>query len=233
MIFIIKHVEVEGPGHIADFFANTAWQTKLVDVNSGGVLPKEIEDIEAVILLGGPMNVYEEDKHPFLGAENEFIKKVLILRIPLLGICLGAQIIAKVANAQVTKALRPEIGWDRVFLTDAGMQDPLFCGLGPNLEIFQWHQDAFKIPREAELLAQSSVCAQAFRLGENAYGLQFHFEVTPRMVESWLDYYSGDGELTDEVMKKNMVLEAYKKKNDFYKQSQRLLFNFSRIIETR
>jgi GMP synthase-like glutamine amidotransferase len=232
MILIVKHVAVEGPGIILDFFENTKWSTKIIDLGKGDALPSNLQNIEGIILLGGPMNVYEEERYNFLKKENDFLKKVLELNIPLLGVCLGAQLIAKATGATVAKASESEIGWGRVLLTDMGQDDPLFSGLGPTLEVFQWHDDAFKIPRGGVLLAHSQICAQAFRVGESAYGLQFHIEVTPQMVDEWFEYYSGNGELSDEVVRKTMVLEAYKKRDDFFKQGEKLLFNFSRIIES-
>ena len=231
MILIVKHVEVEGPGIIAEFFVHTKWEVQIIDLSSRDRLPQSFQDIEAIVLLGGPMNVYAEEKYPFLREENNFLKKAMALKIPLLGICLGAQLIAKAVDAKVVKALEPEIGWDKVLLTDMGQDDLLFEGLGPTLEVFQWHEDAFKIPRGGILLAHSPICAQALRVGESAYGLQFHIEVTPPMIESWINYYSNDGELFDEGKKKNMVSEAYKKRDNFFKQGERLLFNFSRVIE--
>jgi GMP synthase (glutamine-hydrolysing) len=231
MILIVKHVEVEGPGIIAEFFAHTKREVQITDLSSRDRLPQSFQNIEAIVLLGGPMNVYAEEKHPFLREENDFLKKAMALKVPLLGICLGAQLIAKAAGAKVVKALEPEIGWDKVLLTDMGQDDLLFEGLGPTLEVFQWHEDAFKIPRGGMLLAHSSICAQALRVGESAYALQFHIEVTPPMIESWIDYYSNDGELSDEFKKKDMVSEAYEKRDGFFKQGERLLFNFSRVIE--
>jgi len=233
MILIIKHIGIEGPGLIADFFNNSRWKVQAVDLSCGDSLPSGLNDLEAVVVLGGPMNVYQESSYPFLKQENKFLRCVLDQEIPLLGICLGSQLMAKAKEAGVVKAPKPEIGWYKVLLTDMGMKDPLFEGLGPSLRVFQWHQDMFKVPKEALLLACSDVCAQAIRLGKNAYGLQFHIEITPEMIQAWLDYYNPDGELLNSEVIKNMVLDGYREKDYFFNQAQKLLLNFSRIIEAK
>ncbi len=230
MILIVKHVDIEGPGFIADFFDNTKWETRIVELGGGDVLPSGTQGLEALIFLGGSMNVYEEDKYPFLKQEDEFLKEVLASDIPTLGICLGAQLIAKASGAKVTRARRSEIGCEKVLLTDAGKDDSLFEGLGPELEVLQWHDDAFDVPDKGVLLARSPVCPQAFRLKENIYGLQFHAEVTPQMIESWIGKYGSNGELPAGV-KEDMLLQVYKKNNDFFMQCKRLLLNFSRKID--
>ncbi len=193
MILAIKHIDIEGPGSIAEYLSDAARLISIIDISKGGTLPKDFKYIEAIISLGGPMNVYEEEKYPFLKQEDIFIKKALLHKIPFLGICLGSQLLAKATGAKVTKSPQQEIGWSQVNLTDAGKKDPLFQNLPDELKAFQWHEDMFEIPPNGVLLALSESCPhQAFRVGESAYGLQFHVEVTPKIVDSWIAAYAKD-----------------------------------------
>jgi GMP synthase-like glutamine amidotransferase len=173
------------------------------------------------------MNVDEEEKYPFLREEKIFIKELLKKEIPLLGICLGGQLLAQVCGAEVKKAPYEEIGWFKIKLTKKGENDPLFKGCRIPLEVFQWHEDAFDIPKEAVLLATSKDFYQAFKIGKNAYGLQFHIEVTPQMIELWIDKYLNKEE--KEKMR-NIVIESYEKKGSFLRQVKKILNNFYQIM---
>jgi len=182
MIIAIKHIENETAGSIAEFFKDV----KYIELYKGDVFPSNFDDIEAVFSLGGPMNVYEEDKYPFLIEENKFVEKLLEKEIPFFGVCLGAQILAKACGAKIYKATQEEIGWYTVELTIDGIQDRLFKGLSRKLNVFQWHGDTFDVPYNGILLAKGTdVRNQAFRVGSCAYGLQFHIEVTPTLLVNW------------------------------------------------
>lgn len=230
-ILILKHIEIEGPGSIAEFFKETTWNLKTVDLSKGESLPDSLKNIEAIISLGGPMNVYEEDKYSFLKDEGEFLKKAIREEVPILGICLGAQLLAKACGARVRKAPASEIGWYKVGLTEKGRSDPLFEGMPGELQVFQWHEDTFGIPKGAVHLAESGACPnQAFRFGRNAYGLQFHLEVSPRMIESWVKRYAKESSMSGDA--KDMLMESYKRKQTFGKQASIIYLNFARIITT-
>jgi len=226
-ILIIKHIEIEGPGSIEEFFANTAWNLRVINLSTEELKSKDFADVVAMIFLGGPMNVYDEAKYPFLRDEDGFLRRAIKEEIPILGICLGAQLLAKACGAKVKKAKQKEIGWHKVNLTEAGKQDALFTGLPSQLNVFQWHEDIFEIPKGALHLAESPTCPkQAFRFGRNAYGVQFHVEVTPEMIESWIYAYR-----KNETLKtKDMLIESYKKKETFRKQADIIYFNFARVI---
>ena len=116
MILIIKHIDIEGPGTIEDYLQEAGYKLKTIDLHEGGQLPKDFSDIEAVVSLGGPMNVYEEDKFPFLKDEDVFLKRALNEEIPTLGICLGSQLIAKASGARVVKSPVKEVGWFKINL---------------------------------------------------------------------------------------------------------------------
>jgi len=229
-ILVIKHVEIEGPGTIERVFQNTNWLLTTLDFTNGDFPPDDFSDIKAIISLGGPMNVYEEADYPFLRYENLFLKKAIKKEIPILGICLGAQLLAKACGAKVNKAREKEIGWYKVSLTDDGKKDILFESLPKELEVFQWHEDTFDIPQGAACLASSQSCRnQAFRFGKNTYGLQFHIEVTPEMVEAWIDEYKKDNA---EFNAADIITKAYRQKEIFERQAEVIYLNFARIIES-
>ena len=228
-ILIIKHIEIEGSGTIEYFFQNTLWLIRTINLAVGDTLPGSLRDIKAIITLGGPMNVYEEADYPFLRDEDIFLQNALREKVPVLGICLGAQLIAKACGAQVRKAPRKELGWHNVTLTSAGKKDSLFSGVPETLEVFQWHEDTFDIPDGAVLLAESASCIhQAFRYGENAYGFQFHIEVTPAMIGSWINEYLKQP--SDAGAAKNMLPDAYKKRKAFEARANTIYANFLKII---
>jgi GMP synthase-like glutamine amidotransferase len=224
MILIIKHIFIEGPGTLGEFFADTSWRVNTIELENGDALPP-LDECTAVISLGGPMNVYETDKHPFLMTEEIFLRRALEKKLPVLGICLGAQLLAKSVGAPIYKAEQKEIGWQSVNLTEEGMRDNLFKGMDDVLDVFQWHEDTFDNPKQGRLLATSNICRnQAFRIGNCAWGLQFHLELTERMLENWLDYYKVD-------LDKDKLLQDYFIRKDKYNKQARLLYlNFASLI---
>jgi GMP synthase (glutamine-hydrolysing) len=139
---------------------------------------------DAVMVFGGGMHVDQEADHPWLAAEDEYLRALLEREVPVLGVCLGAQLVAKAAGAAVGPAVRPEIGWCQVERT---ADDSVLGVLPARFPAFQWHFYAFEVPHGGRELARSDVCPQAFRLGETAWGVQFHPEVTREIVASWID----------------------------------------------
>lgn len=149
--------------------------------------PRPIDDYDAVLVFGGAMHADEDDRHPWLNEENLLLQRLLDLHLPTLGVCLGAQLLAKAAHAPVHRASRPEIGWHDVELTDEAESDPVFSRLPGRFRAFQWHYYTHGLPSGAVELARSEVCTQAFRLGSSAWGVQFHPEVTREQIQSWLE----------------------------------------------
>jgi len=148
---------------------------------------RPLQDYDAAIVFGGSMHADEEETHPWLRGEKELLRRFLDSGTPVLGVCLGGQLVAHAAGAWVGRAREPEIGWHEVELTAAAAADPLFARLPRRFQALQWHYYAFDVPEGAVELARSPACSQAFRLGDLAWGVQFHPEVTLAMVEQWLE----------------------------------------------
>lgn len=183
MAAVIRHVPHEGLGLIEESLAAAG-------VSHCYYHPSETDSdmgrFDYLVILGGPWSVY--DNFPWLEAETELIKQTIEKGIPLLGICLGAQLIARTLGAIVSPCDTKEIGWYPLNLTGAGSSDNVLGNLEAEETVFQWHGDTFDIPEGAEHLASSPNCTnQAFRYGDSTWALQFHLEVTPEMVNTWLE----------------------------------------------
>jgi GMP synthase-like glutamine amidotransferase len=155
-----------------------------------GQPPPDLDGIDAVLTFGGAMNA--GDPLPWLAAENRFLRLALERQTPLLAVCLGAELLAEAAGGGVRRAQEPEIGWLEVALTEAAAADPVLGALPQSFEAFQWHSFEFTLPPGAVELARSGICSQAFRVGEKAWGIQFHAEVTLADAEHWIDDYRSD-----------------------------------------
>jgi GMP synthase-like glutamine amidotransferase len=140
---------------------------------------------DAILVFGGAMHADEEERHPWLLEEHRFLVDALEREVPVLGVCLGAQLLAKAAGASVHPAPEPEIGWLPVELSAAGEADPVFAGAPARFAAFQWHHYTYDVPPDGVELARSDVCSQAFRL-RAAVGIQFHAEITESQVSDWL-----------------------------------------------
>jgi GMP synthase (glutamine-hydrolysing) len=150
-----------------------------------GGSPDPANRYDAVMVFGGSMHPDQDDVFAWLEREEEFLQDVLASDVPAFGVCLGAQMLARAAGATVRPADAPEIGWLDVELTEAGAADPVLGVLPAEATVFQWHHYTFDVPPGAVELARSEICAQAFRLGQSAWGIQFHAEVTLQMVTVW------------------------------------------------
>jgi GMP synthase-like glutamine amidotransferase len=240
MILVIKHIDIEGPGTLGDFLKAQGEDFCTVELGAGEKLPADSKSFKAVVVLGGPMNVDEEDKYPFLKPENDFIQKVIKAEIPYLGICLGSQLLAKAAGARVVKSPVKEIGWYQVQLTQVGKKDPLFEGFKPQDPVYQWHGDMFQIPANGQLLATARGCPhQALKVGRKAYGWQFHVEVTDKSIKEWCDEYcetdlpppAGEaGGRHDHAA--SMMEDYWKYKKVFDRQANQLYDNFLNICHS-
>jgi GMP synthase (glutamine-hydrolysing) len=147
----------------------------------------------AIMVFGGVMHPDQDAEHEWLAGETAFIQSALDTGVPILGVCLGAQLVARAAGARVGPARAPEVGWHEVELTDAAADDPVLGVLPPRITAFQWHYYGFDVPDGAVELASSPAASQAYRLGDRAWGVQFHPEVDRAMLDDW--FAEGGGEL--------------------------------------
>lgn len=154
-------------------------------VPSNGEIPRPLSEYGAVIAFGGGMQADQEQIHPWLHSAFAVLDECLVRGVPTLGVCLGGQMLARVAGGVIGPAPQAEAGWQPVELTDAGAQDPLFEGEPRRFDVFQWHSYSFELPPGAVALASSDVCLQSFRLGASAWGLQWHPEVTGDSILRW------------------------------------------------
>jgi GMP synthase (glutamine-hydrolysing) len=148
--------------------------------------PRPLDEYDAVLVFGGQMNVDQEDEHPWLLGETDLIRGLLAREVPLLGVCLGGQLLAKAAGAHVGPAPEPERGFVRATITEEAEGDPIFGTLPHAFDVFCMHEYAFRVPDGAVELARSNVCSQAFRLGDRAWGVQFHPEIRAEQVAEWV-----------------------------------------------
>jgi len=167
---------IEEGGHALDEWS-FAWGTPP---------PRPIESYDAVLVLGGAMHADHDDSHPWLVPETRWLEELLVNETPVLGVCLGVQLLARAAGAWVGPLLEPEIGWHDVELTDAGIDDPVLGALPRTFAALQWHHYTYGIPTGAVELARSASCTQAFRLGSACWGVQFHPEVTQSQLDGWI-----------------------------------------------
>ncbi len=196
-IAIIRHIGVEGPGTIGDVLESRGLSCTFIDAWKDPI-PQNADGFAAVVILGGPMGVYEQDVYPFLRPELSFIRNTHEAQIPVIGICLGSQMVAQALGGRVYKGGTKEIGWYNVHCMPGAAGDRLFgtvCardGSSEGIKVFQWHGDTFDLPDGAVVLAGSALYRnQAFRMG-NSYGLQFHVEVRETDIRNWIHEYKAE-----------------------------------------
>jgi len=179
-LLVLRHEPFEHLGYFADIFTDRKIPFTYKDLGER----LDANDYSGLVVMGGPQSA--NDPLPALAAEIELISRCMRAELPVLGICLGAQLIAKTLGARVYVNATKEIGWEPVFFTDAARRDPVFSGLPSPTIFFHWHGETFDLPGGAEWLAYSARCRQqAFRYGRNVYGIQFHPEITPEMIADW------------------------------------------------
>jgi GMP synthase (glutamine-hydrolysing) len=190
---ILQHTPIERGGLFEIMLAEREWAVDVRPLFSGTRLPEALKDYGMVLVLGGPMSANDEADYPFLKEEIPFIRKAMKIGHPVLGICLGAQLMAKALGASVYPGPHKEIGWYWVNQTPSARTDPLFCLLDPYFLVFQWHGETFDLPVEALcLVGNQNYPTQAFRYGSLAYGLQFHLEITRPMLKTWLSSWAAE-----------------------------------------
>jgi GMP synthase-like glutamine amidotransferase len=186
-ILVFQHVAIEHPAIFRDFLAEDGIAWDAVELDEGAPIPG-LAGYDQLWVMGGPMDVWEEDSNPWLVAEKRAIREAVIdRRMPYLGFCLGHQLLAASLGGRVGKAAKAEVGVLEVELTKAGRADPLFAGIGDRFKALQWHGAEVQTPPPGSLvLAQSPLCAvQAMRVGSRAFSMQYHCEILPETVAEW------------------------------------------------
>jgi GMP synthase (glutamine-hydrolysing) len=182
---VLQHIACEPPGVYEDVLRERGAVIHRVELDEGDALP-DWREFDAIVAMGGPMSVNDEEELPWLRAEKALIAEAVRGGIPFFGACLGVQLLAASLGAVVSPGLAPEVGLLPVFLTEAAADDPVFSALPHEFLTLQWHGDTFSLPEGAVLLASSPAYQhQAFRWGRRAYGIQFHLEVSREMAEEW------------------------------------------------
>ncbi|MGR7997309.1 type 1 glutamine amidotransferase [Xanthobacter sp. ZOL 2024] len=185
-ILVFQHVAVEHPGRFRDFLKADGIQWHPVELDAGEPIPP-LDDYDALMVFGGPMDVWQEAENPWLVPEKAAIRQWVAKDRPYLGVCLGHQLLADALGGQVGLMAKPEVGVTEVTLTEAGRAAPLFTGLGPTFPTLQWHGAAvLALPPGATVLAENAHCPiQAIQVGQRAFGIQYHVELTDDTVPEW------------------------------------------------
>jgi GMP synthase (glutamine-hydrolysing) len=209
-VLIVQHVRAETAGTLGEILRAAHIPVKIVRVYDGERVPDSLADAGGLVVMGGPMGVYEQERYPFLRLELRLIEQALKQEKPVLGICLGSQLLAAALGAEVKPGKRKEIGWHRLRLKKSAAVDPLWTGVPSSFTAYHWHGDVFALPHGAVSLASSGMTRhQAFRYGKNAYGFLFHMEVTEKIIEEMVRAFTG--ELRQANLKGAAILGGAKK----------------------
>lgn len=187
----IVHQPDAGPGVFAETITVAGARLEVWEPPSGRA-PEDPGRYGAVLTFGGAMHPDQDHLHTWMGVERDLLAELVAAGVPTLAVCLGAQLLAGAGGGEAQRAPRPEIGWYPVQLTAAGVSDPVLGPLAPGFEACEWHSYECSLPPDATALAHSETCLQAYRIGESAWGIQFHAEVSAPGFDAWIDDYRSD-----------------------------------------
>jgi GMP synthase-like glutamine amidotransferase len=186
-VLAIVHDADAGPGVFADAITEQGAELDRWHISAASAAPRDPLEYDAVISLGGEAHPNQADAYPWLSAERTLLGELLTRETPLLGVCLGAELLAEAAGGGARAMPRPEVGWHRVAVSELAATDPLLGPLAPEFQALEWHSYELVLPPGAAALATSPVCPQAFRIGSAAWAIQFHAEVTHADLTAWID----------------------------------------------
>jgi GMP synthase-like glutamine amidotransferase len=222
----LQHVPFETPGHIEDWIQEKGHRLSTTRLFVGDKMPA-YDDFDVLIIMGGSMSVHEEDLFPWLKEEKAFLNEAIRLDKKVLGICLGAQLLAEALGANIFTSKEKEIGFMPVFLSSEGRATGIFEGLPDKPIVFHWHGETFDLPPAAICLAGSEACAnQAFLYGSSLIGLQFHFEVTPVIVREMVKHDGGELKPSRYVQSEDQITGSLTYLDENKKQLFQFLDNF-------
>ncbi len=223
---VLQHIACETPGEYEEVLRERGFKIHRVELDESEPLP-EWRDADAIVAMGGPMSVNDEAELPWLTDEKRLIAEAVRGGVPYWGVCLGVQLLAAGLGARVYPGPEPEVGLMTVLLTEEALADPVFARLPRELLTLQWHGDTFDLPDGAVRLAGSDAYPnQAFRWGANAYGVQFHLEVSAEMAEEWARV-AAYGEYLDRVLGPGSLpglLEAFRGREAELRSHGRAMF---------
>lgn len=221
----MQNVACETLGTLEEMFRSDGFGIEKINAH-GDRVPVTTKGYDAVVILGGPMAAY--DNLPYLQREQDLIKDAIKCSTPILGVCLGSQLIAQAAGGRVYKGKKKEIGWHSVYVTPASSND-IFRGVtDKTIKVFQWHGDTYDLPTNTKILAYSDLYPQAFRIG-SAVGIQFHIEVDRPLIESWVREYSAD--VDAEKIKPESILPLQADLEELSRRCRTVYDNFTRVLK--
>lgn len=227
-ILSIQNINFETLGTLKELISSDSFSIENIEAQKEPV-PNNVKQYAAIIILGGPMAVY--DNVEYLKEEQELIRQALKLDIPVLGICLGSQLIAQAIGGKVYKGRKKEIGWSEVTINSAGFMD-LFKGISTKkIKVFQWHGDTYELPAKATIMASSKLYPQAFRY-HSAIGIQFHLETNDEMIRRWTDEYAKELE-SEQIEPRDLLDQKNHEFNELRERCKVVYANFSKMIRDR
>jgi len=233
-ILILQHIACEPAGIYEDILVEKGAQIHRVEIDAGQQLP-DWRGVDAILAMGGPMSVNDDDTLPWLSAEKRWVSEAVHAGRPFWGVCLGAQLLAASLGARVYSGAKPEIGIMPVYLTAQAQNDAVFSGIPRELLTFQWHGETFDLPAGAVLLAGSpSYPNQAFRWKEKAYGVQFHLEISAEMAEQWSqvpDYAAALERSLGAGAASKVVRDVLRVKKTLHSHARRMFENWLKACE--
>ena len=213
-VLALQHIWDDPPGYLGEIMEEHGILYDTVNVEEDPI--PDPTQYAAIIALGGPQHANAHDKYPYLLSEKQVLREVVERDMPFLGICLGGQVLAGAVGAAVTRHSMTELGFYAVQLTDEGQRDPLYQGLPGYQMVFQWHEDTFAIPAAGVRLATSdNTLNQAFRIGERIYAIQYHMELTPAMLQTWIHLPEYQQEVIN-ILGSNALEEVERQRVEYY-----------------
>lgn len=222
-VLAVQNISCETLGTLEQMFKEDGFEVENVSAQQG--VPASSEGYSAIVILGGPMAVYDDLQ--YLQKEQDLIRDAMKNNVPVLGVCLGSQLIAQAAGGRVYKGKKKEIGWHDVMLSDEG-KTSLFSGIKEQkMRVFQWHGDTYDLPENARVLAYSDLYPQAFQVG-SATGVQFHLEVNEHMIKRWMREY--EAEVKEEKMNRDAILPSAGDITSLQERCRAVYKNFTSMV---